>query len=357
MPHLYRPELREVDPITMRRRAMIASLLGVTTTAALPSWAEAAARTPDMDHTTTRGSWAKDFTEASWELDALGARYVTHEGALDRHTIMETGLWLAAQLAVLTERAPANRRSEASRAAAEACAFAAGCYIDFGNNKAATDLYDKSYRLASDHPDLRAFVFSQWNWVPMYRGEWHKVARRSDTATGLAEVSGGFGLLMGYAHRAKAHAVFGNTSQALSCLATMEANMARVPGADAPHSALRYSKSKAWFSASTVYAELGDAQRQEDAQYRALEDPTLGWIDRNLMKLGQCSLEPDPEQAAHRIRFHVLGLPADSFNHCVKAEADRLLNKLAGKRGAGREVKAAQQYLTTVVVDPVTAAA
>jgi hypothetical protein len=357
VPHPIRPELREVDPITMRRRAMIASLLGITTTAALPGWAEAAARTPDMDHTTTRGSWAKDFTDASWELDTLGARYVTHEGALDRHTIMETGLWLAAQLAVLAERAPASHRSQANRAAAEACAFAAGCYIDFGNNKAATDLYDKGYRLASDHPDLRAFIFSQWNWVPMYRGEWHKVARRSDTATGLAEVSGGFGLLMGYAHRAKAHAVFGNTAQALSCLDTMEKNLARVPGAHAPHSALRYSASKAWFSASTVYAELGDTQRQEDAQYRALEDPTLGWIDRNLMKLGQCSLDPDPEQAAHRIRFHVLSLPRDGFNHCVKAEADRLLNKLSGRRGAGREVAAAKRYLTTVVVDPATAAA
>lgn len=357
MPHPIRPDLREVDPITMRRRAMIAALLGLTSSAALPTWAEAAARTPDVDHTTTRGSWAADFTTAAWELDTLGSRYVTHEGALDRHTIMESGLWLAAQLGVLAERAPAHRVPEARRTAAEACAFAAGCYIDFGNNKAATELYDRGYRLADAHPDLRAFIWTQWNWVPMYRGEWHKVARRSDTAICLAEESGGFGLLMGYAHRAKAHAVFGNPGAAVECLERLQRNMDRVPGADAPHSALRYSRSKAWFSASTVYAELGDAERQADAQHRALEDPTLGWIDRNLMKLGQCSLDPDPELAAHRIRFHVLGLPRDSFNHCVKSEAERQLNKLAGKRGAGREVKAAQHYLRTVVVDPATIAA
>jgi hypothetical protein len=335
---------------------MIASLLGVTSAAALPGWAEAAALTPDMDHTTTRGSWIRDFNEATFELDRLGARYVTHEGALDRHTIMESGLWLAAQFGILAERAPANRTKEARRMAAEACAFAAGCYIDFGNNKAATELYDRGYRFASAHPDLRAFIWTQWNWVPMYRSEWSKVARRSDTAIALAEASGGFALLMGYAHRAKAHAVSGNRPGALACLEHMQANLARVPGADAPHSALRYSRSKAYFSASTVYAELGDAERQADAQAHALADPTLGWIDRNLMKLGQCALDPDPEHAAHRIRFHMLSLPRDSFNHCVKAEADRQLARLAGRRGAGSEVRMAQHYLSTVVVDPAKAA-
>lgn len=356
MPHPTRPELREVDPIVMRRRAMIASLLGLSSAGILPGWAEAAARTPDLDHTTTRGSWSDDFTRATWELDRLGARYVTHEGALDRHTIMETGLWLAAQLDVLAKRAPAHRVKEAERATAEACAFAAGCYIDFGNNRAATELYDKGYRHAKDHPDLRAFIWTQWNWVPMYRGEWHKVLRRSDQAIRMAEQAGGFALLMGYAHRAKACAVFGNTSAAQDSLTHLKDNMRRVPGADAPHSALRYSLSKAWFSASTVYAELGDEQRQADAQHAALQDPTLGWVDRNLMKLGQCSLDPDPEHAAHRIRFHVIGLPKDSFNHCVKAEADRQLLKLAGRRGAGTEVRMAQSYLKTVVVDPATAA-
>lgn len=355
MPHPSRPELREVDPIIMRRRAMIASLLGLTTAAALPAWAEAAAHTPDPDHTTTRGSWSNDYTRASWELDRLGARYVTHAGALDRHTIMESGLWLASQLHVLSERAPAPRKHEAKRLAAEAAAFTAGCYIDFGNNKAATDLYDKAYGLAEGHDDLRAFIWTQWNWVPMYKGEWTKVLRRSDMAIRTAERAGGFGLLMGYAHRAKACSVLGNKQGALDALARMEENIPRVPGANAPHSALRYSWSKAWFSASTVYAELGDAERQNDAQHRALEDPTLGWIDRNLMKLGQLSLDPDPEHAAQRIRFHVLGLPKDSFNHCVKAEAERQLNKLAAHRGAAAQVRMARHYLSTVVVDPAAA--
>lgn len=355
MPHLLRPELREVDPITMRRRAMIAALLGLTSGAALPSWAEAAATTPDPDHTTTRGSWANDFTRASWELDRLGERYVTHEGALSRHTIMETGLWLAAQLNILVQRAPAHRKTEARRVAAEAAAFAAGCYVDFGNDKAATELYDKAYILAEDHRDLRAFIWTQWNWVPMYKGEWTRVLSRSDQAIRTAEQAGGFALLMGYAHRAKACSVLGNKQGALDCLKRMESNMGRVPGANAPHSALRYSWSKAWFSASTVYAELGDADRQSDCQHRALEDPTLGWIDRNLMKLGQLALDPDPEHAAHRIRFHLLGLPADSFNHCVKAEAERQLNKLAVHRGAATQVRMARHYLSTVKVGPAVA--
>lgn len=355
MPHPARPELREVDPIVMRRRAMIASLLGLTSAACLPAWAEAAAHTPDPDHTTTRGSWSNDFTSATWELDQLGARYVTHAGALDRHTIMESGLWLAAQLALLVERAPANRKHEARRMAAEASMFAAGCYIDFGNNKAATDLYDRAYTQAKEHPDLRAFIWTQWSWVPMYQGKWSTVLRRSDMAIRTAESAGGFGLLMGYAHRAKACSVLGNRQGATDALDHLRASMKRVPGADAPHSALRYSLSKAWFSASTVYAELGQADQQNDAQHAALEDPTLGWIDRNLMKLGQLSLDPDPEHAAHRIRFHVLGLPKDSFNHCVKAEAERQLDKLAKHRGAVPHVRLAKHYLSTVTVDPAVA--
>lgn len=356
MPHPIRPELREVDPITMRRRAMIASLLGMSSAGFLPAWAEAAAHTPDSDHTTTRGSWDKDFTSASWELDRLGARYVTHAGALDRHTIMDTGLWLAAQLALLAQRAPAHRATEARRLAAEACAFTAGCYIDFGNDRAATELYDRGYRLAEDHDDLRAFIWTQWTWVAMYRNDWAKVMRRSDQAIRMADRAGGYGLLMGFAHRAKACAVYGNAQGAADALEHLAASMKRVPTADAPHSALRYSYSKAWFAASSVYAELRDADRQNDAQHRALADPTLGWIDRNLMQLGHKALDPDPEHAAQRIRFQLLGLPADSFNHCIKQEADRLLARLAAKPGAGREVKAARAYLTQVVVDPATAA-
>lgn len=356
MPHPIRPELREVDPITMRRRALIAGLLGLPAAAMLPAWAEASARTPDPDHTTTRGSWNETFTAATWDLDRLGARYVTHEGALDRHQIKETGTWLAAQLRLLAERAPAPRRSEARRMAAEAAAFAAGCYIDFGDNRAATELYDKAYILAEGHDDLRAFIWTQWNWVPMYAGNWKRVLHRSDQAIRMAERAGGFALLMGYAHRAKACAVLGNVQGARDALDHLAANHRRVPGADAPHSALRYSLSKANFSASTVYAELGDADRQADTQHAALADPTLGWIDKNLMKLGQLALDPDPEHAAHRIRFHVLGLPRESFNHCIRQEADRQLVKLADHRNAGTEVRMARAYLRTVVVNPAVAA-
>lgn len=355
MPHPNRPELTEVDPITMRRRAMIASLLGMTSAGFLPAWAEAAARTPDSDHTTTRGSWEADFTSATHELDHLGSRYVTHAGALDRHTIMDTGLWLAAQLALLASRAPAHRATEARRVAAEACAFTAGCYIDFGNDRAATELYDRGYRLAESHDDLRAFIWTQWTWVAMYRNDWTTVMRRSDQAIRRANLSGGYGLLMGYAHRAKACAVFGNTQGARDALEHLAASLPRVPGADAPHSALRYSTSKAWFAAASVYAELRDAERQNDAQHRALADPTLGWIDRNLMQLGHKALDPDPEHAAQRIRFQLLSLPKDAFNHCIKQEADRLLVRLAASPAAGREVKAARTYLTQVTVDPAAA--
>lgn len=350
MPHPIRPELTEVDPIVMRRRSLIAALLGLPAAGALPAWAEAAARTPDPDHTITRGTWSETFQRATWDLDRLGSRYVTHEGALDRHTIMETGLWLAAQTNVLNERAPLHRKHESRRVAAEACAFAAGCYVDFGNNRAATELYDKGFRLAEGHPDLRAFIWTQWNWVPMYLGQWHKVMRRSDQAIRMADQAGGFGLLMGWAHRAKACAVLGNRDGATEALTNLERAIPTVTGADAPHSALRYSASKAAFSASTVYAELGDADRQNDFQHRALADPTLGWIDRNLMQLAHKALERDPEHAAQRIRFQLLGLPQDSFNHCVKAEAERQLDKLAARRGTNREITAARNYLRTVQV-------
>lgn len=348
MPHPSFSRLTEVDPITMRRRAMIASLLGLTSAASLPAWAASASTTPDIDHTTSRGTWAQDFTAASWELDKIGSRYVTHEGALDRHFMTDSGLWLASQLGVLAERAPAHRTREARRVAAEACAFTAGCYIDSGDNKAATDLYDRAYRLADGHDDLRAFVWTQWSWVAMYTGDWHKVLRRSEYALQTADRTGGYGLLMGHAHRAKALAVIASPAAARDALDQLAASLKRVPAADAPHSALRYSWSKANFSAATVYAELGDADQQNDFQHRALEDPTLGWIDRNLMQLGHRSLDPDPEMAAQRIRFQLLSLPRDSFNYCIKQEAGRVLNKLAAKRGAGAQVKAAQTYLTHV---------
>ncbi|HEY9015637.1 MAG TPA: hypothetical protein VIM84_11310 [Gemmatimonadales bacterium] len=353
MPHPNRPELTEVDPITMRRRAMIAALLGLHTAAALPNWAAHAATTPDLDHTASRGDWRNDFSAAVRELDILGSQYVTHTGALNRHSIKESGLWLAAQLHLLAERAPLHRRSEALRAAAEACAFTAGCYVDYGDNRAAARLYDRAYLLADGHTDLRAFVWTQWSWVPMYRGEWRTVRNRSDQAIRWAERAGGYGLLMGWAHRAKACAVLGDHNGAREALAHLTDALPRVPGAALPHSALRYSASKAAFAASCTYAELTDRPRQHDFQQQALEDPSLGWIDRSLLKLAHCALDPDPEHAAQRIRLQVMAHPADSFNHCVKEEAGRLLTRLEARTaGRSREIRATRTYLDGIVINP-----
>lgn len=350
MHHPIRSQPTEVDPIIMRRRAMIAALLGLPAAGALPAWAEAAARTPDGDHTITRGNWNDTFQRATSDLDQLAARYVTHEGVLSRHTIMDTALWLASQTNVLLDRAPTDRRHEAHRAAAEAAAFAAGCYLDVGNNRAATELYDKAFHLAQGHPDLRAFIWTQWTWVPMYTGQWRKVIRRSDQAIRMASDTGGFGLLMGWAHRAKASAVLGHRDEATEALGNLERAIPTVTGAEAPHSALRFSACKANFCASTVYAELGDRDRQNELQHRALADPSLGWIDRNLMQLANKALDPEPEYAAQRIRFQLLALPQEDFNHCIKAEATRQLDNIANQRGTNPEISAAQSYLKTVQV-------
>lgn len=347
----------ELDPITMRRRALIAAALGLPTAAALPGWAASAATTPDSDHTLTRGTFQDAYSHACQELDTLGARYVTHAGALDRHTIMDTGLWLFAQTSALAAKAEPRHKRSAKRLAAEAAMFAAGCYIDFGNNHAATELYHKAHILCGDRDhDLRAFINAQANWVPMYSGRWLNVLQRSEAVIREAEAHGGFGLLMGWVHHARAQAVLGDETGARESLRHAQDNIGRVPGANGPHTALHYSATKVWFCSSTTYADLGDAERQSEAQYRAMDDPTLGWIDRNLMRLGQAQLDPDPEHAARRIRMHILGLPRDSFNHCVKAEAERILGKLKAQqitgRGhtAGREVTALGNYLKTVQV-------
>lgn len=344
------------DPVVMRRRTLIAAALGMPA-AALPAWAASAAETPDPDHTTARQSFGDAYASTLTELEILGARYVTHAGALDRHTIMDSGLWLFAQADLLATKAEPKHKRHARRLAAEAAMFAAGCYIDFGNERAATELYSKAHNLCGEKDrDLRAFINAQANWVPMYSGKWSTVLRRSGNVIAEAEEHGGYGLLMGWCHQAHALANLGDRAGALDSLRHAQDNIARVSGANAPQTALGYNRTKVWFSSANVYAELGEADLQAEAQHQATSDPSLGWIDRNLMRLGEAQLDPDPEHAARRIRMHILGLPRDSFNHCIKADAERITGKLKARQltrpqhVAGREVVALGQYLRTVQV-------
>ncbi|MFE2934882.1 hypothetical protein [Streptomyces sp. NPDC059278] len=346
----------EMDPEIMRRRALIAAALGLPA-ACLPAWAASAAETPDKDHTLAKVSFGDAYGSALHELEALGSRYVTHAGALDRHTIMDSGLWLFAQSSLIASKAELKHKRHAKRLAAEAAMFAAGCYIDFGNTRAATELYSRAHNLCGEQDrDLRAFINAQANWVPMYSGQWRTVLRRSEHIINEAEQHGGYGLLMGWVHQAHALAILGDKAAARESLRRAQANIPRVPGARSPQTALTYSATKVWFSSSTAYAELGDANLHSDAQNRALEDPSLGWIDQNLMKIGQAQLESDPEHAALRIRMQVLGLPRDAFNHCIKSEAMRVTGRLKARqitrpqRVAGKEVMALGQYLSTVKV-------
>lgn len=349
------PEITK-DPITMRRRELIAAALGLASAAALPGWAASAAETPDGDHTHNTGSWDESYTSARHELDYLARHYVTEPGMTHHSQVRDSGLWLYAQANALCHGAPAARLNDARRLAAEAAAFAAGCYVDFGHMKAATDLYSRAHHAAGEgNPDLRAFISAQANWVPMYSGEWQKVLRRSDRLIVTAERHGGPALLMAYTHRANAHAVLGNQAAARSDLESAQANIRRVPGAESPHHALHYSATKVWFSSAGAYAAMRDRYRHAEAQARAFADPSLGWMDRQLMKIGEATLDPDPEMAAHRIRFQLLGIPGDGFAYCVKADATKALARLKARqlaqyRSAGPEVNALGQYLTTVKV-------
>lgn len=340
----------------MRRRALIAAALGLSA-AALPGWAASAAETPDPDHTNSRDTWAQTYDKAALELDLLGARYVTHEGALDRSTIMDSGLWLFAQTKHLADTAAPQHKRRANRLAAEAAMFTAGCFIDFGNTHAAVNLYSRAHHLCGPQDgDLRAFIDAQANWVPMYDNKWRTVLSRTDSnILRSAERYGGDALLMGWMHRARALAVLGDREGALEALDTAQRNIARVPNADGPHTALHYRASKVWFASATTYAELGDKARHADARARAEADTSLGWIDRNLMLISAAQLDSDAEAAARHIRMLVLGLPRDSFNHCIKAEAQRITGKLKARQitrsnSTGREVTALGQYLQTVKV-------
>jgi len=346
----------ELDPETMRRRALIATALGLAGSA-LPAWAEAAARTPDGDNTRMRGTWDESYTSTRHELEYLAAHYVTEPGMTNHSEVRDSGLWLFAQADQLARHAPTSKASDARRLAAEAACFAAGCYLDFGHMRAATDLYHQAViTLRGEHPDLRAFINTQANWVPMYSGHWHTVLRRSEAAIRQAEEHGGYALLMAYMHRAHALATLGDRQGAALDLLAAQRNINRVPGCETPHTALAYSATKVWFSSANAYARIGDAERQSAAQYRALEDPTLGWMDRQLMRIGQATLDPDPEHAAHRIRFQLLSIPADGFAYCVKNTAEAALARLKARQitgrdhTAGREVVALGNYLRTVQV-------
>lgn len=345
------------DPIIMRRRALIAAALGVTTAAALPEWAANAAETPDADHTRSKNSWSDAYSQTYEELRGLGLRYVTHEGALDRHTIMDSGLWLFAQARYLADHADAKHQRPAKRLAAEAAMFTAGCYIDFGNTKAATSLYSRAHHLCGERDrDLAAFIGAQANWVPMYDGQWRRVLdRTTNSVLVTAEQYGGDALLMGWMHRARACAVLGDKSGAAEAVQTAQRNIDRVSGANGPHTALHYRASKVWFTSAATYAEIGEASLAAEARAQAEADPSLGWIDRNLMAIGAAQLEPDAEAAARHVRMQVLGLPADSFNHCIRAEALRIMGKLKARqlaqhRSTGAEVRRLGSYLQTVEV-------
>jgi len=340
--------LTEVSPQIMRRRTLIAAALGLSTSAALPSWAAAAAHTHDPDYTEGRATWTQQFDEIQAEIDSLARTYVTERGAHDRDHVMDSGLWCFAQAMVLRGNAtPANDRA-ARRLAAECAMFAAGCHVDLGTNSAARELYHRAHIIAGDdNRDLQAFINAQANWIPMYTGLWSKVDRRTDAVIRQAEQHGGPALLMGWTHKARARAVLGDSEGALDALTHAHANIERVPGATGISHALHYSATKVWFTSSTVYAELGDAARQNEAQHRALDDPAIGWVDRQLMRIGYASLDPDPELAARRIRLHLASLPQDSFNHCVKSEAQRVLHDLQ-ERPHGAEVRALDTYLRGV---------
>lgn len=333
----------------MRRRTLIASALGLTTAAALPGWAHAAATTPDPDHTLGATTWTGKFNEVTENLEVLARRYVTESGALDRVAIMDSGLWYMAQARTLWTNARTRDERPARRLFCNAAMFTAGCHVDLGNETAAIRLYGQATSYArDDNPDLKAWSEAQANWVPMYRGHWHKVSRRADNVIRIGESHGGPGLLMGYMHKARACAVLGNREGALEAVQAGQDAITRVPGATEISHALHYSVTKVNFATSSVYAELGDAQRQEEAQYEALSDPSIGWVDTQLMRLAHASLDKDPEAAARRMRLHLATLPQDTFNHCVKAEAVRLHSKVTGRKGTqnGREARALETYLS-----------
>jgi RNA polymerase-binding transcription factor DksA len=350
------PAPDDKDPVIMRRRELIAVALGLTTAAALPGWAASAAETPDADHTLRNGSWEESYSKARNELDHLARHYVTEPGMSSHSDVRDSGLWLYAQANTLRGGAPARRANDARRLAAEAAMFAAGCYVDFGHMQAATELYSRAhYEAGPDNPDLRAFISAQANWVPMYSGQWHTVLRRCHSMIPLAERHGGPALLMAYTHRAKAHAVLGNREAARQDLATAQANIARVSGATGPHHALHYNATKVWFSSAGAYAAMGERHQHADARAHAQADPTLGWMDRQLMQIGEATLDHDPEMAAHRIRFQLLGIAEGGFAHCVKADAQAALARLKAREltryhQTGPEVTALGQYLATVKV-------
>lgn len=345
----------EGDPQIMHRRAMLASALGLTAAAAVPAWAEGATSTPDPDH--TQADWSDAYGRTRTSLDNLAAHYVTETGLAQHNDICDSGLWLYAQAATLSKAAPRTHRRDARRLAAEAAAFAAGCYVDYGHDKAATDLYSAAHTAAgTDHPDLRTFIACQATWVPMYRGDWNGVRRRSETATRQAQAHGGPALLIAYTHSAQANAVYGRADAARADLDAAYSNTARVPGSDAPHTALTYTRVKVDFAAAQVYATLGDRDRHRGAYQAALEDPSLGHLDRQLMEVARHTLDRDPEHAARRIRFLLLDASnRGGITHCLASDARKAMGRLTAReittspnRATGPEVRALGRYLNNL---------
>jgi tetratricopeptide (TPR) repeat protein len=332
----------------MRRRHLIAAALGIPASAALPAWAAQAADGPHADHTVTaETTWSDGYDRAREELDTLGLRYVTADGAASRDAITDNSLWLYAQAVALAGAAPAAQRHSARRLAAEAAMFTAGCHVDCGNEEAAADMYGRAHSIAGDtHPDLRAFILAQAQWVDMYSGDWARVLRRSPVVLELADRHGGYGRMMGYAHYARALSIHGMRDKAVAAMDKAIDNAQSMPSAQQRPSALRYTASKTYFSCAMAAAELGLLDKYLAYCDAAVDGSSLGWIDRQLLDLGGHRLVTDPEHAAHRIRFQVQGLPSGTFSYCIRAEADRLLTALKQRNQPGREQAELEEYLS-----------
>jgi hypothetical protein len=225
--------------------------------------------------------------------------------------------------------------------------FTAGCHVDCGNEEAAADMYGRAHAIAGDtHPDLRAFILSQAQWVDMYSGDWARVLRRSPAVLSLADQHGGYARMMGYAHYARALAIHGLRDKAVAAMERAIANAQDTPSAYQQHSALRYTASKTYFSCAMAAAELGLGHKYAYYKDHAVADVSLGWIDRQLLDLAGHRLVSDPEHAAHRVRFQVMGLPKDTFSYCIRSEASRLLTSLKQRNLPGREQDALEEYLS-----------
>ena len=338
------------DPTVLKRRALIAAAIGVPA-AALPTWANAAAHTPDPNHLANAHTWRTTADNLRNDLQRLATHYATNPHISDHQATRDSALWIYTQADQLTTATPRPAQPELHRLAADAAYMTAGCYIDIGHMQPAADLYQHARRHAANHPDLTAWVDAQANWIPMYTGNWPAVLRTANHAINTAHHNGGPGLLMGWTHRAHALAHYGQRDQARHALTQARRSLARVPASRAPHSALHYSASKLHFSSAGVYAALGDRDAHAEARALAYQDPQLGWMDRQIMDIAAAALDHDAEHAAHRIRMRLARIPHGDVAHCVKVEAENALASLKARQvlngagRAGREVNTLSTYL------------